>query len=443
MEGNVMRRIIVFLLIVGFVLGLTGFTQEAAAEKKKILWWSHWANEPSKRSVIERVAKDYMQEHPDVEIEVTWWDKKPLQDAWRTVVAASGEGGPDIVTDPAQDIVEQVRAGIFLDLGEDFPWENFASGTKEGGQFGGVPGYYKFNVGKSIHMIFYNKEIFKEAGITVPDDYTFTQDEFVEVVKKVSALGYAGVADAIGNRPYPALFPIFDALANLVGTGEMQKYAAGSKSWDTPEARQVLEWMVELRDVGFWPKTFATMTIDEFHVYFHTQRKAAILFIPSWYTGRAFQSEEKGGQSPDFHFGMLRYPRMNGAKNDQAIVGGFESGYVISKWTKHPDVAKDILKFFAQPKYGALWELYTDIPSVIKYTEADIPADAPETKWGWYHEEIAKVYGPLPMGLFNRNLGVSGDFLNARQTALNEGLPQELITVDEAIDMLDEHVEEE
>ena len=56
------------------------------------------------------------------------------------------------------------------------------------------------------------------------------------------------------------------------------------------------------------------MTIDEFHVYFHTQKKACMLYIPSWYPGRAFKSEAEGGQSPDFHFKMMKYPQMDGAQ---------------------------------------------------------------------------------------------------------------------------------
>ena len=440
-----MRKFVVVLLIAGLFLGTFALGgKEAAAEKAKILWWSHWANEPSKRAVIERVAADYMAEHPDVEIEIVWWDKNPLQDAWRTVVAAGGAEGPDIVTDPAEDMVEQAAGGSYsLISARIFRGIILLREPKKAHNLGVFQATINSTLAKAINMIFYNKEIFEECGITVPEDFTFTQDEFVEVVKKVRAKGYAGVANAIGNRPYPALFPVYDAFFNLVGTEEAQKYVTGRKSWDSDEARQVLEWTVELRDAGIWPDTFATMTIDEFHVYFHTQKKAAMLYIPSWYTGRAFQSEDKGGQSPDFHFGMLRYPRMNGARNDQAVLGGFESGYVISKWTKHPEIAKDILAFFAQPRYGALWELYTDIPSVVKYTAADIPADAPESKWGWYHEEIAKVYGPLPLGIIDFEAVVSGDFTNARETTLNQGLPQGLISVDEAIEMLDEFVEEE
>lgn len=435
-----MRRIVGVLIVASMiVLGLTILDiKDVAAENTKILWWSHWANEPSKKVVIETIAADYMKQHPDVEIELVWWDKNPLQDAWRTAMTAGGAGAPDIVTDPADQALEQIKAGWFLDLGEKFPWQNYMPEAKDNARYGDQPGYYKCNIGLSLNMIFYNKEIFDEVGITVPEDYTFTQEEFVEVVKKVSAAGYAGVANAIGNRPYAALFPVFYALYNRVGAEEFYAYINGLRSWDTPEVRQALEWSVGLRENGFWPPTFATMTIDEFHVYFHTQKKAAMLFIPSWYTGRAFKSEEEGGQSPDFHFGMLRYPTMDGAKADGRILGGFESGYMISSATKHPEIARDILGFLAQPKYGVLWEAHTNIPTCITYAPEDVPADLPENKMAWYTEEIKKVYGPLPMDVVELLAPPerSGDFKDAATSVLNEGLPQGLVTVDEAIDML-------
>lgn len=421
-------------LIVGFMLVL--WIAPSVYAQIEITWWSHWANEPSKRQVIERIAADYELAHPNVNIDVVWWDKKPLQDAWRTIRLAGGEG-PDIVTDPADDTLEQLKAGWFLELGEKFPWENFYPGVKEtDAKFGDVEGYYKFSLGKALNMIFYNQEIFEEIGVAVPSDYTFTQDEFLEVIRKGSAAGYAGSANAIGNRSYPATFIVLWELVNLMGKEAAEPILNGQSSWDTPEVRQVLNWTVQLREAGFWPKTFTTMTIDEFHVYFHTQRKALTLWIPSWYTGRAFKPESQGGQSPDFHFGMLRYPTMDGAKGAGRIVGGFESGYMISSATKYPEVARDILGFAAQPKYGALWEVVTDIPTVIRYAAEDIPEDVPKSKWGWYNEEIAKVYGPLSvevLWLMDR----SGDFQDAFTSAVNEGIPQGLISVEEAIEMLD------
>lgn len=411
--------------------------------KTLITWWSHWANEPAKRVVIEKIAADYEAEHPDVDIVVTWWDKNPLRDAIRSTMTA-GEGAPDITTLDSEKI-DWVEAGWMLDLTDALPWENFTPGTELDGHYPqlGFDGHYKFNLAATTYMLFYNPEILEELGIEVPDDYQFTQEEFLEVVKTCNDAGYAGVADAIGNRPYPAVWAVQYALFNLVGAEEFDKYNSGQQSWDTPEARKALEYSVALRDAGLWPDTFSTMTIDEFHVYFHTQHKSCMFFIPTWYTGRAFKPVEEGGQDPNWHFGMLRYPGMDDCEACDTLWVGFESGYGILSSTKHPEVAKDILAFFTQPKYGALWTAVTNIPSVIKYDPAE---DWPSTellgemgvepgKWDWYWEEFNKVYGGLPTGM--AATARCGDFDDAVVSALNEGLPQDLITMDEAIEMLD------
>jgi multiple sugar transport system substrate-binding protein len=402
--------------------------------KKIITWWSHWANEPARRQVIETIIKDYETAHPDVDIIISWWDAVPLTDAVRAVMTA-GQGAPDISTDV--DLVNMVKAGYVLNIEDSMPWENFQDGLKAGWKVEGVEGTYNFSPGIQTLMLFYNPTIFEKLGITVPDNFTFTQDEFVDVVKKCKAGGYAGVADAVGNRNYPALFPIWAAMVNLVGREEQNAYDIGKKSWDTPEARQVLDWMVQLRDAGMWPKTFSTMTIDEFHVYFHTQQKACMLYVPSWYPGRAFKAEKEGGQSPDFHFKMLRYPTMNGAKYPNDLWTAGDSGYMILSSTKYPDVAKDILAFMAQPKYGALWTAVTNIPSSLKYDPVkDWPTDVEgQEKWQWYWAEIAKVYGGMKSSMAAG--AVCGDFLDARTNAINQGLPQGLLTIDESIQMMD------
>jgi len=101
-----------------------------------------------------------------------------------------------------------------------------------------------------------------------------------------------------------------------------------------------------------------------------------MLFIPSWYTGRAFKPVEEGGQDPTWEFGMLRYPLMEGAQAPDTLWTTYESGYTVLSSTKHPEVAKDILAFASQPKYGALWTAVTNIPSAIKFDpEQDWPSD--------------------------------------------------------------------
>jgi raffinose/stachyose/melibiose transport system substrate-binding protein len=413
---------------------------KAEGGNELIVWWSHWANEPAKKVVIEQIVKDYETEHPNVDIVLTWWDKDPLRNAVRSTMTAGGEGAPDITTFDSE-VVEWVEAGWMMDLASAIPWDNLYPMAKNDATYPdqGYPGNYKLNLSKTTNMLFYNKDIFAELGITVPENYQFTQTEFLDVVKKCSAGGYAGVADAIGNRKYAGIYPAQYALFSLVGPQEFNLYNSGKKAWDSPEAKSVLDYTVAQRDAGLWPESYSTMTIDEFHVYFHTQRKACMLFVPTWYTGRAFKAVKDGGQDPAWQFGMLRYPAMDGGKANDLVWGGTESGYGVLSTTKHPETSKDILAYVAQPKYGALWTAVTNSPSMIKY---DAVKDAPSAEtlkaagvtsglWDWYWAEYNKVYGSLEVGL--APTARCGDFNAAVEAALADGLPQKLVTVDEAI----------
>jgi multiple sugar transport system substrate-binding protein len=416
-----------------------------AQDTVTINWWSHWANEPAKVVVVERIAADYMAEHPNVEINIEWWDKNPLRDAIRSSMLAGGEGAPDITTFDSE-VTEWVEAGWLLSLDDVLPWDNFVEAVMQDGTYPnlGYPEHYKFDISTTINMLFYNPDIFAELGIEVPEDYQFTADEFLNVVQTCSDGGYAGLADAIGNRPYPAVWAVQYPLFALVGPEEFDKYNNGLQSWDTEPVRRVLEYTVELRDAGIWPESFSTMTIDEFHVYFHTQREACMLMVPTWYPGRAFKPVEEGGQDPNWHFGMLKYPYLDGSAAPDMLWASFESGYGVLSSSENSDVALDILAFASQPKYGAMWTAVTNIPSSIKYdVEADWPSEelldelgVVPGQWDWYWAEYDKVYGDLALGSVPTLR--CGDFEAAVTAALNEGLPLGLLNVDEAISMLDE-----
>lgn len=412
-------------------------------EKTLIVWWSHWANEPAKRAVIEKIVADYEAENPDVDIVLTWWDKNPLRDAVRSTMTA-GSGAPDITTFDSE-VIEWVEAGWLLDLKDTLPWENFLPGVETDGTYPqvGYGGNYKLNLSLITYMLFYNKDAFAELGIEVPESRQFTQSEFIEVVKTCNAGGYAGIANAIGNRPAPGTWPTWYALLNLVGPEEFEPYFNGKTSWDTPEAMQVLEWIDTLGKNGFLSPSYSTLTIDEFHVYFHTQRAACMFYIPTWYTGRSFKPVSEGGQDPDWHFGMLKYPLMDGAVAGNTTWAGFESGYAALSSSQNPEVAKDILRFASQPKYGALWTAVTDSPSSYIYDMAtDWPSDETLTAmgvkpglWDWYWEEYNSVYATMTPAIISQSR--CGDFEAAVTAVLNEGLPQGLITPQEAVQMLD------
>ena len=88
----------------------------------------------------------------------------------------------------------------------------------------------------------------------------------------------------------------------------------GEISWKDPRVVEVFRYYKELIDLGAYSKTLTSMTLADAHRYFHTDQKACMFPVGSWYTGRAFVPPEKGGQPKDFELGLLNYPLMKDGK---------------------------------------------------------------------------------------------------------------------------------
>jgi multiple sugar transport system substrate-binding protein len=405
-----------------------------AGAKKILNFWSMWSTAPLNQQFVTTVVNDFNASRTDMQLNLNFWEKAALESALKAALTA-GEGAPDIAGDVGSLLFAQ--AGWLLDLSAALPKAAFRPGLLEAASLTEPKGLFSYPIGIQILYLFYNPKIFDEVGIKVPANLQFTQDEFVDVVKKVSAAGYSGLANAVGDRNYPAIYPIWAALTQLVGIQEESKINNGQASWDTPECRQTLTWMNQLRDAGVWPKSFATMGIDAFHTYFHTQQKAAMIYIGSFYPSRAFKAVSAGGQSPDFHFGALKYPLMKNAKNPDHMWTSFDSGFMATKTTKYPDIVKDFFVFMSQGKYGALWSALTTQPSTLLFDATkDWPKNvADAAQWQWYWDVISKAYSSMqtPLGSDAPCAG----YVDVRTSMLNQGLPQGLITIDEAIKKLD------
>src|SRR5439155_1757902 len=100
-----------------------------------------------------------------------------------------------------------------------------------------------------------------------------------------------------------------DALLNdKLGADEFMRLLRGEISWKDPRVVEVFHYYKELIDLGAYAKTLNSMTLAEAHRYFHTEQKACMFPVGSWYTGRAFVPPDKGGQPRDFELGMLNNP---------------------------------------------------------------------------------------------------------------------------------------
>jgi len=434
------RRMWMCVLLIALLAVPVGGIATAQDDSVEIKWWSHWANEPNKRTVVETFVADYMAAHPNVKIELEWWDKTELYQALRNTFTA-GQGFPDIFTmDSGADGADFVSAGWVLDL---TPYVDFDTqvlpATAEIYSFKSLEVEGTFGIPLEFYYDFtlYNTAIFDELGIVVPEDYSFTVDEWLDVMRKCAESPYAPMSAGAGTGTgyYPGRWSFLRTLLAYAGPDDYGAYMRGEKNFDTPEVRRALEYQLEYVSIPPWPASYSTMSWDEMHVFFNNQEKACAMDLATWYTGRAFKPADQGGQAEDFgeRTGMLRPVEHPDAAYNNMTVGAVGSGYAGASMSEYPEIVGDILSNLATPKYGALWVGQTASPTGVVYSVSDV-----ESEYNWYFELLDEVYGGVNIVVVDTN-PLCGEISTAISDVVGEAIPFGIITdVDDAIELLNE-----
>jgi multiple sugar transport system substrate-binding protein len=199
-----MRRTTTALLIAALIVasGTLGPAQAA-----QLQWWSHWAVEDSKKAVLFEAKRRFETKHPGNTVEITFYEKKNMWPALRAAFTA-GSGFPDVFYYD-NDVPEFMAAGWLADLSQGIRWENIepygkAFWTRPGP--GGKVGTWAIPVEAASDEIYFNKKLVRDLGIAVPANFTFTQDQFKDVVAKCMKAGYAAFATGAADREWAALY---------------------------------------------------------------------------------------------------------------------------------------------------------------------------------------------------------------------------------------------
>jgi multiple sugar transport system substrate-binding protein len=401
---------------------MTGMAGSANADVE-LTFWSHWAAEQPKRQFVEAAIKDFEAKNPGVTIKPTWYEKTALYAGLKTALRAGQ--APDIFyAEPDQ--VEYVENDFLLDL-SSLNWAAVEPWAKEAWTHGGKP--YGLPLEAWTVELYYNKKTMADLGIQIPASLQLSPDAFMDMVKKAKAKGITPMSLGVGDRPYPGAHVVHEALLKRLGISDYDKLLRGTLGWDDQRVVETLGWVRELTDAGLLPTTFTTLKLAEAHIYFHTNPGALTFLNGSWYTSRAFNPPDKGGQAPDFPLGIMKFPAVpNAACNEcrSIAVGG---GYVGNADTEHP---KEVLAFFdsfLSKEMGAKWledvKVQTGIvsdPSKVKNPQAaDYFKMIAETNAG------AKYYFGIPIQV------MIGKPKEAFIQVMNNAFPAGNISVDDAV----------
>ncbi|RCK68161.1 extracellular solute-binding protein [Desertihabitans brevis] len=143
-------------------------------------WWGNEVRNANTTAAIDA----YTAANPNVTISpqpgewASYWDKLATQTA--------GNTAPDIIQMDMAYISEYGTRGALLDLEEyGVDVSKFAEGTVDSGRIDGT--LYGVNAGINTPTILANPELYEEAGVDMPDDTTWTWEEYGAIAEELSA----------------------------------------------------------------------------------------------------------------------------------------------------------------------------------------------------------------------------------------------------------------
>lgn len=201
-----LRRNKVAMSIAGFFVTLALFLTAVNigyAKKIEVKWWD-WETNPQgvKRIVFERAFEEYGKKHPEVRFVAEHFAGDVY---WQKMLAAVAAGtGPVIAMIEPDYLVDYLTPTPLLDPYPEslFPYDQLEQEYERMEQFKWVDGkYYLVSAGWDAPVMFYNKKIFDEKGISLPTnwiDLPCSWEEFITLAKKVTEIDSKGNIEQAG-----------------------------------------------------------------------------------------------------------------------------------------------------------------------------------------------------------------------------------------------------
>ena len=316
--------------------------EAAAGEPVTLNFWSMWNDGENQATAIQETIKEFEAANPNIKINATW-NGRQNQTLLRNALASGTK--VDFMDQDADQVAGGMVAAMqgyplndLLEtkaLDEDVPFKDVF-----------VPGILNmFDVDGQTYLIpyiyntaqfFYSRAAFEKAGVTAPQ----TWDELLAACQKLNDAGYAPIAVEGDRAGYNAIYFTY-LLARIKGPGWMTQ-AANDKTgemWKDPAVLQAAQMSMQLWEKGCvpevskgykWPQAQQTIASGE----------TAMELVGSW-----LPTELASATGPDFQWGALNFPSVEGGAGKASDLQAFILSFLILKDSEHPKEAFEFLKF--------------------------------------------------------------------------------------------------
>ncbi|WP_440099908.1 extracellular solute-binding protein [Streptosporangium sp. H16] len=334
------------------------------SEKVTFEFWNLATADPMK-TFWANAIKEYQTAHPNVTIK----NISIENDSYKPKLATLTQSGkaPDLYSTWGGGVLKQhIEAGLVKDLSSEAGdvIDTITPAALSAYQFDGKT----YGLPTDIGMVgfWYNKALFKKAGITTPPA---TWTEYLDAVKKLKASGTTPIALA-GKAKWPGHY-YWAYLAMRVAGLDALKQAGTTNDFTGPDfvaAGQKLKELVDLQPFqkGFLGADYSTPDGQSANV---SNGKAAMELMGQW--APSVQKDSGKGLGDDL--GFFPFPAVEGGKGAAGDAFGGGGGLAVS--VNAPPAALDFLKFALKPENHSKAVKAGGVLPVLKTGEEDAVTD--------------------------------------------------------------------
>ena len=288
-----------------------------------IEYWSSWSETEAQADALREAADEFMKANPGVKINF----KFNGRDNRNLVGSAVSAGTKVTMMDANADNIKSMWSEMTMDLTPYFE-ESYES---TGGQkyvdrimpsmsglsaklFDGKYSYFPY--APQAFMIFCNKNIFDDCGIT---KYPETWTEFMDACEKIKAKGYTPVTTDSGY----ATSWVGYYMSRLMGNDEVAKLSNDPSAWSNPKVLEAAKAIEDMAKKGYFDPVIETNTYPNAQQSMVINEKIAMYINGTW-----LPNEVKESTPDDFKWGSFAFPTVEGGVDDQT--SGCYSSYGIA-----------------------------------------------------------------------------------------------------------------
>ncbi len=364
--------------------GCGGGSQQASSDGTVTLRFSWWGSDV-RHKMTQKLIDAFEAQNPTIKIKGEYGDWSGYWDKLATQVAS--QDAPDIIQMDAAYLGEYAERGALLEL-KDVDLAKFDSAVADAGKVDGKQ--YAVTAGVNAQVVLANPSILAASGVTLPDDKTWTWDEYNKTAASItegSKSGVYGSGAVSGDAPMNLWFRQH---------GKSLFTADGKFGFDEGDLTGWYEYQAELRDSKAVPPASvmtedATASVDQ-------QGLATNRFGLAWYWSNQLSALTKAsGQPLEIH----RPPSTDG--NSASAQQFYKSSqfWSASSRTKHPAEVQKFVDFLANNvEAGEIALADRGIPGNSEVRAAVLPKLTPEdAATAKFIDEISSELGdavPVP-----------------------------------------------